>query len=334
MNKAIQTIDLVREFRVKAGKDRENRVIRALDGVNLEVEQGELFGLLGPNGAGKTTLIKILVTLLYPTSGQAFVDGLDVTRDVLPIRQRINMVSGGEYSGYGILTVRETLWMFSQFYGIPYKVAFERINELLEVVGLKSEANTRVSRLSTGMRQKMNFCRGFVTGPKILFLDEPTLGLDVEAARDIRAYIKTWMEKHRDRTILLTTHYMAEADELCDRVAIIDHGKILACDTPQALKKKVSGGSILEISLSGLYEFNWLKEKQGVKGFTSTSSIERDRTILKLVLEEEEVVPEVIKELNERKIPILSVQSLAPTLEDVFLTLVGRGLSDENSTIP
>lgn len=334
MNKAIRTIDLVREFRVKSGKGRENGVIRALDGVNLEVEQGELFGLLGPNGAGKTTLIKILVTLLYPTSGQAFVDGLDVTKNVLPIRQRINMVSGGEYSGYGILTVRETLWMFSQFYGIPYRVAFERINELLEVVGLKSEANTRVSRLSTGMRQKMNFCRGFVTDPKILFLDEPTLGLDVEAARDIRTYVKTWMEKHPERTILLTTHYMAEADELCDRVAIIDHGKILACDTPQALKKKVSGGSILEISLSGLYEFNWLKEKQGVKGFTSTSSIERGRTVLKLVLEEEEVVPEVIKGLNERKIPILSVQSLAPTLEDVFLTLVGRGLSDENSANP
>jgi len=334
MNKAICTIDLIREFRTRAGKGQGNGVIRALDGINLEIETGELFGLLGPNGAGKTTLIKILVTLLYPTSGQAFVDGLDVTKDVLPIRQRINMVSGGEYSGYGILTVKETLWMFSQFYGIPYKVAFQRIDELLEVVGLKEEANTRVSRLSTGMRQKMNFCRGFVTDPKILFLDEPTLGLDVEAARDIRAYIKTWMREHPDRTILLTTHYMAEADELCDRVAIIDHGKILACDTPQALKKKVSGGSILEISLSGLYEFNWLKEKPGVKGFTSTSSIERNRTTLKLVLEEEEVVPEVLKELNDRKMPILSVQSLEPTLEDVFLTLVGRGLSDENSTSP
>lgn len=332
MNKSIQTVELVREFQVKAGKGKESRVIRALDGVNLEVEEGELFGLLGPNGAGKTTLIKILVTLLYPTSGQAFVDGLDVTRDVLPIRQRINMVSGGEYSGYGILTVKETLWMFSQFYGIPYKVAFERINELLEVVGLKSEANTRVSRLSTGMRQKMNFCRGFVTDPKILFLDEPTLGLDVEAARDIRAYVKTWMERHPERTILLTTHYMAEADELCDRVAIIDHGKILACDTPQALKKKVSGGSIMEISLGCLDDFGWLKGRQGVKGLTSNPSIEKNRTTLKLVLENEEVVPGIISELNQRKIPILGMQSVEPTLEDVFLTLVGRGLTDENSS--
>lgn len=332
MKKSIKTIDLVREFQVKAGKGKESRIIRALDGVNLEVEEGELFGLLGPNGAGKTTLIKILVTLLYPTSGQAFVDGLDVTRDVLPIRQRINMVSGGEYSGYGILTVKETLWMFSQFYGIPYRVAFERINELLEVVGLKSDANTRVSRLSTGMRQKMNFCRGFVTDPKILFLDEPTLGLDVEAARDIRAYVKTWMEKHPERTILLTTHYMAEADELCDRVAIIDHGKILACDTPQALKKKVSGGSIMEISLGGLDDFSWLKGKPGVKGLTSSPSIEKNRTTLKLVLESEEFVPWMISELNQRQIPILGMQSVEPTLEDVFLTLVGRGLTDENSS--
>jgi ABC-2 type transport system ATP-binding protein len=142
------------------------------------------------------------------------------------------------------------------------------------------------------------------------------------------------MEKHRDRTILLTTHYMAEADELCDRVAIIDHGKILACDTPQALKKKVSGGSILEMSLSGLDELSWLKGKPGVKGLTSSSSIEKNRTTLKLVLESEEFVPEVIRELNQREIPILSVQSVEPTLEDVFLTLVGRGLSDENSTTP
>jgi len=333
MNKAIQTIDLVREFRVKAGKNREARLLHALDGVNLEVHSGELFGLLGPNGAGKTTLIKILVTLLYPTSGQAFVDGLDVTKDVLPIRQRINMVSGGEYSGYGILTVKETLWMFSQFYGVPYKEAFKRIEELLGVVGLKSEANMRVSRLSTGMRQKMNFCRGFVTDPKILFLDEPTLGLDVEAARDIRAYIKTWMKEHPGRTILLTTHYMAEADELCDRVAIIDQGKILACDSPQALKKKASGGTLFEISLSGLYDLTWLKGNSGIKGLTYSSSIEKNRTMLKLVLESEEAVSGVIKELNQREFSIMTMQSVEPTLEDVFLTLVGRGLSDESSTL-
>ncbi|MCX5973160.1 MAG: ABC transporter ATP-binding protein [Coprothermobacterota bacterium] len=225
MSYAIETIDLAREFRGKSRrKQKEEKTVRALDGVSLQVEPGELFGLLGPNGAGKTTLIKILVTLLYPTSGTALVDGLDVTKDLLPIRQRINMVCGGEFSGYGILTVRETLWMFSQFYGIPYKVAFQRIDNLLDIVGLSANAHTKISKLSTGMRQKMNFCRGFVTDPKILFLDEPTLGMDVSAARDIRAYIQTWMADHPERNIMLTTHYMAEADELCNRVAIIDSG--------------------------------------------------------------------------------------------------------------
>ena len=151
----------------------------ALDGVNLEVRPGELFGLLGPNGAGKTTLIKILTTLLAPTAGSAKVDGLDVVTEADGVRPRINMVSGGESSGYGILNVRENLWLFARIYGVPTAVANERIEKMLSVVGLADKATARISHLSTGQRQKMNFCRGFITDPKILFLDEPTLGLDV-----------------------------------------------------------------------------------------------------------------------------------------------------------
>src|SRR5262249_20708073 len=137
----------------------------ALDGISLEVQEGELFGLLGSNGAGKTTLLRILTTLLAPTSGTAHVDGLDVMHDFQAIRERINMVSGGETSGYGILTVRENLWLFSQLYGVKSKLALERIDAMLEVVGLTEKANTRISHLSTGQRQKMNFCRGFITDP-------------------------------------------------------------------------------------------------------------------------------------------------------------------------
>jgi len=329
MAQAIETIDLVREYRI--GKKKEGKTMRALDGVNLEVSPGELFGLLGPNGAGKTTLIKILVTLLYPTSGVAKVDGLDVTSDVNLISQRINMVSGGEYSGYGILTVRETLWMFSQFYGIPNKTAFQRIDRLLEVVGLAQDANTRQNKLSTGMRQKMNFCRGFVTDPKVLFLDEPTLGMDVTAARDIRVYIKTWMAEHPERNILLTTHYMAEADELCDRVAIIDHGRILACDTPVALKRRVSGGTLFEAELGGL-EATWeeLRGYPGVRGLSVVPSIEKGRTLLKFVLDGEGVVQGLITRLSSERMPLLSMRTTEPTLEDVFIALVGRGLTDEH----
>jgi ABC-2 type transport system ATP-binding protein len=159
----------------------------ALDGVDLDVRPGELFGLLGPNGAGKTTLIKILTTLLAPSSGRAFVDGFNVVDEATKVRPLINMVSGGETSGYGILTVRENLWMFARIYGVANAVIRERIDRMLNVVALNDKADSRVSHLSTGQRQKMNFCRGFITDPKILFLDEPTLGLDVTAARNIRS---------------------------------------------------------------------------------------------------------------------------------------------------
>ncbi|MBC7320730.1 ABC transporter ATP-binding protein, partial [bacterium] len=179
-----------------------------LDRVNLEVQKGELFGLLGPNGAGKTTLIKILATLLSPTSGRAWVAGVDVVENPVEVRRHINMVTGGETSGYGLLTVEENLWMFSQFYGIPSREARHRIRELLSLVGMADRAKTKVYHLSSGMRQKMNIVRGFLTDPEILFLDEPTLGLDVQTARTIRDFIRQWLKEHPDRTILLTTHYM------------------------------------------------------------------------------------------------------------------------------
>ena len=238
---AIRTENLTRVFKTSAargGNASGPREFTALDNVSLEVRPGELFGLLGSNGAGKTTLIKILTTLLAPTSGGAFVDGLDVATQAPALRQRINMVSGGETSGYGVLSVRENLWLFSQLYGVPGKEAVARIDKLLATVGLTEKANTRISHLSTGLRQKMNFCRGFVTNPKILFLDEPTLGLDVTAARTARQFVRGWMDEAPGRTMLLTTHYMMEADELCDRVAVVDRGKLITCDTPDALKRR------------------------------------------------------------------------------------------------
>ena len=174
--------------RAGCGDGRPSREFTALDGGQLDVQPGELFGLLGPNGAGKTTLIKILTTLLAPIRGKAWVDGLDVVTQAHELRPRINMVSGGESSGYGILNVRENLWLFARIYGVPDTPSIKRrIDEMLDVVGLTDKANSRVSHLSTGQRQKMNFCRGFITDPKILFLDEPTLGLDVTSRPRIRA---------------------------------------------------------------------------------------------------------------------------------------------------
>ncbi len=224
----------------------------ALDGVDLQVEPGEFFGLLGPNGAGKTTLIKILTTLLLPSEGTAHIFGFDVVRQTKQIRRIMNMVAGGEQSGYGILTVREQLWMFSQFYGLPSRDGWNRVDELIDAVGLDEQREQRVSTLSTGQRQKMNFARGLLNDPWIFFLDEPTLGLDVAAARSVRELVLAWKAAVPGRTVLLTTHYMAEADELCDRIAIVDHGRILALGTPDELKRRVQRESIFRLELDRL----------------------------------------------------------------------------------
>src|SRR5512140_3638658 len=251
---AVEVENLGRIYKIRGAKQNRNsrKELVALQDVNLEVRQGELFGLLGPNGAGKTTLIKILTTLLAPTSGRAQVAGHDVAREPGKVRALINMVSGGESSGYGLLTVRENLWMFSQFYGLPSREANERIKALLKIVGLEDRMETKSSDLSTGLRQKMNIVRGFLTDPQVLFLDEPTLGLDVGASRDARRLIRSWLDEDRTRTLLLTTHYMVEADELCDRVAIINRGRVLACDSPASLKQQIQRDALFEIAVSGM----------------------------------------------------------------------------------
>ena len=301
----------------------------ALNGVSLEVRPGELFGLLGPNGAGKTTLIKILTTLLGPTGGTARVDDLDVVADAAAIRPRINMVSGGESSGYGILNVRENLWLFARIYGVPTAVAEARIDKMLGVVGLSDKATSRISYLSTGQRQKMNFCRGFITDPKILFLDEPTLGLDVTSARAIRGFVKEWIKEKPDRTLLLTTHYMAEADELCDRLAIIDRGKVLACDTPTNLKRQVQKYPLYELTLApGENGWSEVGSLPGVHQSTVTST---PTTVeLKVSLFEESVIGAVVQSLVTAGGRILTMKKVEPTLDDVFIELVGHGLAEDD----
>ena len=331
MNYAIETKDLTRKFKAKKAKKDSPSEITALDKVNIIVNSGELFGLLGPNGAGKTTLIKILSTLLSPTSGTALVDGLDVSHRAHEVRKRINMVSGGEHSGYGILNVQENLWMFSQFYGVDNDLAFKRIDEMLEVLGLAEFKKTRIGKLSTGMRQKMNLIRGFVTDPKILFLDEPTLGLDVQISRDVRKYVKNWVKNSSEKTILLTTHYMAEADELCDRVAIIDQGKVIACDTPSNLKRLLKQEAVFHIDVNltteNLDRFSGIS---GVKNFAYEHKPHVAKTELKFILESDSVISQVTDALETDGTKIISLSKTEPSLEDVFLALVGKGLENES----
>ena len=317
---AIEAKSLTRSFGGKKGKEP----LLALDEVDLQVEEGELFGLLGPNGAGKTTLIKILSTLLLPSSGTVNVLGHDVLNDSQSIRRRINMVSGGETSGYGILTVRENLWMFTQFYGVPSEVAKRRIDDMLASFGLSDKKNSTLRTISTGQRQKMNVVRGFVTDPDLIFLDEPTLGLDVNASFIIRDYIRRWVKERPGKTVLLTTHYMLEADELCDRVAIIDRGHILACDTPANLKRAVSRNSTFSLAVAPFSQVSGVGQLPGVNGFEVRE--QPDRLEISFVLEDESVIADIISYITARQGKVLSLAKSQPTLEDVFIGLVGRGL--------
>ena len=324
---AIETERVGRIYRPR-GRRKAEGPRTALDEVTLAVEPGEVFGLLGPNGAGKTTLIKILTTLLLPSSGAARVCGFDVARHANEVRRRINMVSGGETSGYGLLTVRENLWMFAQFYGLNSKVANQRIVELLDVVKLGDRIHTKSSELSTGLRQKMNVVRGFLTDPEVLFLDEPTLGLDVGAARDVRDFIRQWMRDHPERTLLLTTHYMAEADDLCDRIAIINAGRVLACDTPSRLKLRIQQHPRFSLELTPLGEPDvaWLGALPGVRGIAHTPADER--SVVDLTLSEEQALGPLIASLHARGVALITLAKREPTLEEVFVAIVGARVDE------
>ena len=297
---AISVVGLRRVYDVKP------EPVVALAGVDLEVAPGEFFGLLGPNGAGKTTLIKILTTLLLPTAGEARIFGFDVATDTRRIRRIMNMVAGGEQSGYGILTVREQLWMFSQFYGLGTREGWRRVDELIEAVGLAEQRLQRVSTLSTGQRQKMNMARGLLNDPWILFLDEPTLGLDVAAARGVRELVLDW------------------------KAAV--PGRILAIGSPEELKRRVQRESIFRLELDHLDGGTArLARLPGVvsAAHAADSDAEAQRVVVNLVLAEDGALGGVVTALGGLGSQILALRKSEPTLEDVFVELVGRGFADE-----
>ncbi|CAN5446138.1 N/A [soil metagenome] len=326
---AIDVRDVHRVYRAKP------KSVVALDGVDLQVAPDEFFGLLGPNGAGKTTLIKILTTLLLPTSGSASVFGFDVDRQTREIRRIMNIVSGGEQSGYVLLQLREQLWMVSQFYGLGAREGWKRVDELIDAVGLEEQREQKVSSLSTGQRQKLNFARGLLNDPWIFFLDEPTLGLDVSAARAIRALVVDWKAAVPGRTILLTSHYMAEVDELCERLAIVDRGRILAIGSPAELKRRVQRESIFELELDRLDAGpQALRELPGVlsavvpSGADGATAVDRQTIMVKLALADDAALGGIVSALGGLDARIVSLRKSEPSLEDVFVELVGRGFED------
>ncbi|MEM2759508.1 MAG: ABC transporter ATP-binding protein [Nitrososphaerales archaeon] len=316
---AVETHSLSRVFKAKG------EAITALNKVDLEISYGEILGLLGANGAGKTTLVKVLSTLLLPSEGRASVYGFDVVKQAPQVRKVINLVSGGETPGYGILTVRENLWFFSQLYGLSGSVAKERINRLIHDMELEEYVDTRMHKLSTGYKQRLNLARGFINDPKVLFLDEPTLGLDIINAKHIRKYVKEWVRSNRSRAVLLTTHYMAEAEEICDRIAIIFNGSIIACETPQALKMSLSKDTSVQIEVrnsSSTLKF----DLEGVRGASIDNSSD-GVTKIKAVLDDESRIPSLISLLTSKGCKIISINTSEPSLEDVYIKYVGRGIN-------
>ncbi|MGZ9223877.1 MAG: ABC transporter ATP-binding protein, partial [Anaerolineales bacterium] len=233
-------------------KKEPKSMFTAVSGVDLQIQRGEIFGLLGPNGAGKSTTIRMLCTLLEPTSGTAKVHGFDVVQQANEVRRSLGTVLAGERSIYWKLTGRENLEYFAALYHIPQAIAKKRVDELLERMELRERANELVEKYSTGMRQRIAIAKALLARPPILLLDEPTLGLDPQAARNLRELIAQL--KQEGHTILLTTHYMEEADLLSDRIGIIDTGKVIALDTPEGLKRRIEQKEVIRLEVTGWHD--------------------------------------------------------------------------------
>lgn len=301
---AIKTVNLVKRF----GE------IAAVDGVSLEIPKGEVFGLLGPNGAGKTTLISILATLLKPTSGSASVAGCDISRQPLEVRKNIGIVFQ-EPSVDDLLTGRENLYLHSMLYGMPRRAIDPRIDKMLKLVNLSDRAESLVKTYSGGMRRRLEIARGLIHEPKILFLDEPTLGLDPASRRTVWGYIKE-LKTAQKTTIILTTHYMEEADSLADRIGIIYKGKIIELDTPGNLKKKVGRDLVfikgdIDSEAIGRLPFVNSVEKSGGEFKISISDSGRN-----------------LQDLLNAAGRIQEVEIRPVTLDDVFLKFAGQQLDE------
>jgi len=297
----------------------------AVDHLDLEIKD-EVFGLLGPNGAGKTTLIRMLVTVLSPTEGTATVAGADIVRQADKVRERIGVVT--QASTLDIeLTALQNMNLYGMYYGIPRKQRQEKISELLKVVGLADRAKIPVGSYSGGMKRRLEIVRALVSEPKVLFLDEPTTGLDPQARAAVLEYVKRIHEEH-GITLVITTHYLDVAENLCDRLAIVDHGKIVAEGTPIELKRKVSGGDIVEAEFSSLPDvaFNALKGADFVLGVKK-----RDRGLTILVKNGAEAVPKLVAlvDSNGGKLHAITLREL--TLDDVFLEVTGRSISEDTN---
>jgi ABC-2 type transport system ATP-binding protein len=294
----------------------------AVNGVNLKVPKNSVYGVLGPNGAGKTTLISMLCTILHPTSGSATVNGYDVTKHPKEVRESIGIVFQSRALD-DMLTGREHLQMHASLYGVPKDVRQKRIDEILELIALGPKADEFVKTYSGGMKRRLEIGRGLIHHPKVLFLDEPTLGLDPQTRESIWSYIKE-LNQNQDVTVLMTTHYMEEADKLCDEVAIINQGQIITTNSPRNLKRELKADTIT-MQVDNIEKFT--EEAQKLDFVKEIYSMDSE---IKLMVERgENLVAELVNFANKLNIFVYSIELEHPNLEDVFLKYTGRTIQGE-----
>ena len=311
------------------GKREPKALFTAVNGVDLQIERGEIFGLLGPNGAGKSTTIRMLCTLLEPTSGTARVNGYDVVTQANDVRRSLGTLLAGERSIYWKLTGRENLEYFAALYHIPQTIAKKRVDELLERMELRERANELVEKYSTGMRQRVAIAKALLARPPILLLDEPTLGLDPQAARNLRELIAQL--KQEGHTILLTTHYMEEADQLSDRIGIIDTGKVIALDTPEGLKRRIDQKEVIRLEVTGWQEYigEKLRALSEVSNLVARKQDESDLWEVNLQSNNSRaVLPKLVENIGQNGTRLVNMNIVKPSLEDVFIHLTGKALRD------
>ncbi|MEM2839164.1 MAG: ATP-binding cassette domain-containing protein [Thermoplasmata archaeon] len=314
-NNVIEVKDLVKVFEKK---------IRAVDGISFTVREGEIFGFLGPNGAGKTTAINVLTTVLAPTSGSVKVCGFDVARDSQNVRKNIGVVPQ-DLTADEDLTGMENVMLCADLYGVPREEAKKRAKELLSLVELGDAADRLVETYSGGMRRRLELAAGLINRPKVLFLDEPTLGLDVQTRAAIWKYIRHLKEEYK-MTLFVTTHYLEEADNLCDRIAIIDRGKIVKLDTPEALKDSI-GGDIIEVAVEGdpAPLVDVLKKLETVREV----ACKEDGTCRLKVKGGDKTAPLVINAVSAAGLRLRKIWFSRPTLDEAYLEFTGRSLRHE-----
>lgn len=326
---ALDCRGVVKNFR--RGRGLKKKITRAVDRADLQIRKGELFGLLGPNGAGKTTLVRCIATLLIPDEGSISVFGHDAFKDSLWCRRRIGLLTSGERTLYWKLSARANLNFFAALYGLSGKARDKRIDYLIELMGLKEVEKDRLERYSSGMKQKVSVARAILHDPDLILLDEPSLGLDPQFARFIRQFIKEELNQRLGKTILITTHYMDEADELCNRIAFISKGKIVDVKTPAQYKRDIPHTEVLEVRVQGQPDMKVVETLPGVERFTS--EFKEGVTTVKLVLPRAEAVLSDAIELLRPRARILGIDVKQPTLEDVFLYVTGTSLGADTSEV-